>query len=133
MNGKAMQVDPAQLVSEFRENYMNAHALQAIAADTIPPETQLVTPDERPITEEDLSQEMRQLLADYQQTHPAAIVKLLKYQRIENGQPLLIVEEKDDQLPEKDSLLSLSQTVTFLTGDEFRVITDIVVAGIEGG
>ena len=73
---------------------------------------------------------LRALLTDYRQSHPRSKVTLLKYQRLENGKPVKIVEDESG-LPDEDKLLSLSETVTLTTSTEVRVITEIIVASIE--
>ena len=93
-------------------------------------ETDLKTPKEKPITEANLPLELRSLLADYRSHHPKATVTLLKYQRLENGKAISIVEDEAG-LPEEDKLLSLSQTVTLASSTEVRVVTDMLVASIE--
>jgi hypothetical protein len=129
MNEHEVQVDPRAVVRQFRKTYVNAHALRKVAPMALPG-ADLRTPQERPITEANLPQGLRALLADYRNAHPRARVTLLKYQRIENGKAISIVEDEAG-LPDEDKLLSLSQTVTLTTSTEVRVITEIVVASVE--
>lgn len=129
MNGNIVPVDPRQLVRQFRQNYVNAHALRKLTP-TVLHKARISTPHETPIMEGGLPQGLRSMLTAYRQSHPQAMVTLLKYQRLENGQPVTIVEDASG-LPDEDKLLSLSQTVTLTTSTDVRVITDIVVASIE--
>jgi len=87
-------------------------------------------PKEKPIKENDLPPGIRALLAEYRRNRPGAKVTLYKYQRIENGTPVVIVED-ERPLPEEDALLSLSETVTLTSSTEVRVITEMVVASVE--
>ena len=129
MNENEVRIEPRELVRQFRKTYVNAHALRK-SAPTALPGTDLKTPKEKPIKEADLPQELRSLLADYRKSHPGAKLTLLKYQRIENGKPVSIIEDEAG-LPDEDNLLSLSQTVTFASSTEVRVITEMVVASAE--
>ena len=52
---------------------------------------------------------------------------LLKYMRIVNGTPEVVVEDESGLPPDED-LLTLSQTVTLNSCDRLHVITDIFVA-----
>lgn len=129
MSTNEVQVDPRQLVRQFRETYVNAHELKK-GAPAAYKGARIATPKERPIRETDLPQGVRALLDEYRKGHPRSRVTLLKYQRIENGEPVTIVEDESG-LPDEDNLLSLSQTVTLTTSTEVRVITEIVVARVE--
>ena len=119
---------PRELVRRFRQTYVNAHALRE-RGQPLPHGAQLTTPRETPIREADLPHGVRSLLADYRRDHPGSKLALLKYQRLENGKPVRIVED-DSDLPDEDALLSLTQTVTLTTSTEVRVITEIVVASV---
>lgn len=129
MNENEVQIEPRELVRQFRKTYVNAHARRKSAPATLSG-TDLKTPKEKPIKEADLPKELRSLLADHRSRNPKTKVTLLKYQRIENGKPVTIVEDEAG-LPEEDQLLSLSQTVTFASSTEVSVITEMVVASAE--
>ena len=129
MSTNEVKVDPRQLVRQFRETYVNAHELKK-GAPAAYKGAQVTTPKERPIREADLPPGVRALLGEYRKGHPRSKVTLLKYQRIENGEPVTVVEDESG-LPDEDNLLSLSQTVTLTTSTEVRVITEIVVASVE--
>src|SRR5438309_1151693 len=101
-----LPVDPRELVRRFRGNYVNLHTLWTKGPHA-PDGVTLRTPQEAPISEADLSAGIRGGLADYRKKHPGARIDFLKYQRVENGQPVLVVED-DTGLPEEDALLSLS-------------------------
>src|SRR5215213_3339967 len=122
-------IDPREVVRAFRANYVNAHQLKKAAPSAFP-DTDIKTPKEKPIKENDLPPGIRALLAEYRRNRPGAKVTLYKYQRIENGTPVVIVED-ERPLPEEDALLSLSETVTLTSSTEVRVITEMVVASVE--
>ena len=129
MNENEVRFEPRELVRQFRKTYVNAHSIRKNAPMALR-ETDLKTPKEKPITEATLPQELRSLLADYRSHHPKTKVTLLKYQRLENGKAISIVEDEAG-LPDEDKLLSLSQTVTLISSTEVRVVTDMLVASIE--
>jgi len=129
MSTNEVKVDPRDLVRQFRETYVNAHELKK-RVPTAHKGARIATPKEQPIREAGLPQGVRALLGEYKNGNPRSKVTLLKYQRIENGEPVTIVEDESG-LPDEDNLLSLSQTVTLTTSTEVRVITEIVVARIE--
>jgi hypothetical protein len=129
MSEEEVQVNPRELVSQFRRNYVNAHAVKRQLPNAFRG-AKLHTLKEKPLKEADLPQEIRSLLMDYRKAHPRSKLTLLKYQQIENGNPVLIVED-EDVLPDESRLLTLSQTVTLNTSAEVRVITRIVIASVE--
>ena len=100
MNENEVQIEPRELVRQFRNTYVNAHALRK-SVPTALAGTDIKTPKEKPIKEADLPQELRSLLADYRSKHPKTKVTLLKYQRIANGKPVSIVEDETG-LPDED-------------------------------
>src|SRR5437773_5062435 len=86
MDKTEVPVNPRELVRQFRQNYVNAHALKKHAPTALEG-AHLSTLKEKPITEGDLPQDLRALLTEYRQSHPQAKVTLVKYQRLENGKP----------------------------------------------
>jgi hypothetical protein len=128
MIDKELPVDPQGEVRRVRQTYVNAQLLRSKVPSALPG-TQISTPQETPIREGDLPEGMRSLLTEYRQNHPHSKVTLLKYQRIENGKPVRIIED-DSGLPDEDALLHLSQTVTRMTSREVRVITEILIASV---
>jgi hypothetical protein len=128
MANTELAVDPRVEVRRFRQTYVNAHALRS-KQPTVFPGAQITTPRETPIVEADLPEGMRSLLTEYRRNHPQSKVIFLKYQRIENGNAVKIIEDESG-LPDEDALLQLSQTITLTTSTEVRVITEILVASI---
>ena len=129
MEETQVPVEPKELVRRFRQNYVNAHELRRRVPGALP-KADLKTRNEKPLRENDLPPGLRALLDDYRKRTPGTRVTLLKYQRLENGEPTTIVEDAAG-LPEEDALLTLSETVTLTTSSEVRVVTEIVVATIE--
>jgi hypothetical protein len=121
--------DPREVVRAFRETYVNAHELRRLAPSAFPG-ADIKTPKEKPIKENDLPPGIRALLSEFRRKRPGAKVTVYKYQRIENGVPVTIIED-ERLLPDEDKLLSLSETVTLTTSTEVRVITEMVVASVE--
>jgi hypothetical protein len=130
-NQNEVEVNPREIVQEFRRNYVNAHE----AKKRIPGAHQGVdvqTRGQKPLRENDLGPGIRRLLQDYRQAHPGTKIELLKHQRLENGTPTSIVEDETG-LPDEDALLTLSETHTLATSSEVRVLTEIVVASVTRG
>jgi len=123
------RIEPREVVRQFRNTYVNAHAVRKNTPTALPG-TDIKTLKEKPIKESDLPQELRSMLADYRSKNPKSKLTLVKYQRIANGKPVTIVEDETG-LPDEDKLLSLSQTVTLASSTEVTVITEMVVASAE--
>jgi hypothetical protein len=118
--------DPGDLLSRFRASYRNYYKLWT-TTESVPDGIVLETPTERPLDENDLPDGVRRLLEAYREEHPKERVVLVKYMRIVDGMPEVVVEDESD-LPPEEELLTLSETVTLNTRDHVRVITDIFVA-----
>lgn len=93
----------------------------------MPEGTTLETPAQRPLSESDLPPALRELAAGYRKEHAGDEPVLVKYMRIVDGEPELVVEDEAD-LPPDDELLTLSQTVTLNDADRVHVVTDLFVA-----
>lgn len=117
--------DPGELLSRFRASYRNYYKLWT--ATSVPDGTVLETPAAHPLGEDDLPDGARRLLAAYREEHPKEKFVFLKYMRIVDGFPEVVIEDESD-LPPEEELLTLSQTVTLNTDHHVRVITDIFVA-----
>jgi hypothetical protein len=128
MSDTGLDVNPRDVVRQFRQTYTNAHLLRKRVPNALP-DTVITKPQETPINEGDLPEGIRSLLNEYRRKHPHFKLAFLKYQHIEDGKPIKIIED-ESPLPEEDKFLSLSQTATLTTNTEVRVITDIVVASI---
>jgi hypothetical protein len=118
--------DPRDLLSRFRATYRNYFALAAMPAE-VPEGVVVETPATRELTESDLPEGVRRLLQTYREKHPDEKIVLLKYMRLVNGKPEVVVEDESG-LPPVDELVTLSQTVTLNTSDRVDVITDLFVA-----
>jgi hypothetical protein len=118
--------DPVDLLLRFRAGYRNYHTLVA-NADELPKDVVVETPATRPLDEQELPEALRRLLEDYRKEHPDEKLELLKYMRLVNGAPELVVED-DLDLPPPEELMTLSQTVTLNTSETVHVVTDIFVA-----
>jgi hypothetical protein len=129
MNKNEIPIDPGQLMRQFRETYVNAHALKKVAPQALEGAV-LATRKEKPLNEGNLPQELRSLITEYRQGNPGSKVDLLKYQQLVNGKPVIIIEDEGG-LPDEDSLLNLSQTVTMTTNTNVRIITHVVVASVQ--
>jgi hypothetical protein len=129
MSERQDEVNPRAMVRQFRESYLNVHEVKERVPDAFP-KAEVHTPKQKPIKENELSQGVRDLLREYRQRQPGRKITLLKYQRLENGEPVLVVEDETG-LPSEDELLTLSQTVTLTTAEDVRVITELVVARTE--
>jgi hypothetical protein len=121
------ELDAASVVRSYRANYVNLYGLWRNGTG-VPEGASLTTPAEQPIEELDLPVGLRDAMAQYQQSHPkAATLVPVKYMRIVNGKPELVVED-ERPLPEEQDLVSFSQTMTTTSLDEVAVVVDQLVA-----
>jgi hypothetical protein len=118
--------DPAELLLRFRSTYRNVHTLSE-GTDAPAAGVTVETPAAHPLGEGDLPEGIRRLLERYRKEHPDEKLELLKYMRVINGAPELVVEDELD-LPPAEELMTLSQTVTLNTSEQVHVITDLFVA-----
>jgi hypothetical protein len=118
-------LDAAALLRDFRDNYVNLYRLWGSGA-TAPPGVEIHTPTERPIESSALPEGLRTLLAVHRRSYPGETVEFLKYMRLENGQPVELVED-DQELPGEERLVTLSRTLTLLTHGTAQVVTEIFV------
>lgn|SRR5215469_4475901 len=118
--------DPRGLVQQFRKNYVNLFNLWTKGTRPAPQGLQLHRLAERPIRESEISEGLKQLLADYRAAHPDEEISLVKHMRIVNGTPELVVEDESD-LPADQEFLSFSQTLTLNTVESSQVITELFI------
>jgi hypothetical protein len=118
--------DPVDLLNRFRASYRNYHTLVA-NADEPSPDIVVETPASHPFGEGQLPEGIRRLVETYRVDHPDEKIELLKYMRLVNGAPELVVED-DLDLPPTEELVTLSQTVTLNTSECVHVVTDLFVA-----
>lgn len=128
MSERQDEVNPQAMVRQFRESYLNVHEAKKQVRGAFA-KAEVHTPKQKPVKENELSQGLRDQLREYRQRQPGRKITLLKYQRFENGDPVLVVEDETG-LPSEEELLTLSQTVA-LTTAEVRVITEVVVSRAE--
>ncbi len=118
--------DPVDLLNRFRASYRNYHTLVA-STDEPSPDIAVETPASHPFGEGQLPEGIRRLVETYRVDHPDEKIELLKYMRLVNGAPELVVED-DLDLPPTEELVTLSQTVTLNTSECVHVVTDLFVA-----
>jgi len=118
--------DPVDLLNRFRASYRNYHTLVA-STDEPSPDIAVETPASHPFGEGQLPEGIRRLVETYRVDHPDEKIELLKYMRLVNGAPELVVED-DLDLPPTEELVTLSQTVTLNTIECVHVVTDLFVA-----
>jgi hypothetical protein len=118
--------DPVDLLNRFRASYRNYHTLVA-STDEPSPDIAVETPASHPFGEGQLPEGVRRLVETYRVDHPDEKIELLKYMRLVNGAPELVVED-DLDLPPTEELVTLSQTVTLNTSECVHVVTDLFVA-----
>jgi hypothetical protein len=129
MSDQEETVNPRDLVRQFRESYLNVHEVKKRVPSAFA-KAEIHSPRQKPIKESDLPQALRELLREHRQAHPGQKVAFLKYQRLVNGEPVLVIEDETG-LPDEDQLLTLSQTITLTTSQDAHVVTDVVVARID--
>jgi hypothetical protein len=126
LDKRGLAPDPHDLLSRFRATYRNYFALSTTPS-ALPEGVAVETPATRELTESDLPEGVQHLLETYRDAHPDERIVLLKYMRLVNGKPEVLVEDESG-LPPVEELVTLSQTVTLNTSDRVDVITDLFVA-----
>jgi hypothetical protein len=121
--------EPRELIRRFRASYQNL-SRRWRGAGGLPPGVTLHTPQERPLTEVELPEPVRRLVAEHREQRPGRRLTFVKHLRTVNGEPVLVVED-DSDLPPEDAILTASQTVTLNTADSLHVVTDVFVARID--
>lgn len=121
--------EPRELIRRFRASYQNFYRRWRGAGGR-PPGVTLHTPQERPLTEAELPDRVRRLVAEYRGKHPGRRLTFVKHLRTVDREPVLVVEDESD-LPPEDAILTASQTVTLNTADSLHVVTDVFVARID--
>jgi hypothetical protein len=120
------EMDPAGAVRTYRENYVNFQTL--VGRETALEGVDLKTPAEQPIEELDLPAALREAMAAYQESHPKAPQLVpVKYMRVVNGKPELVIED-ERPLPEEQDLVTFSHTVTTTSIDTMAVVVHQLVA-----
>jgi hypothetical protein len=123
------QLDPRAFMREFRRTYVNFFTLWTRVERAVPAGVQLSTPAERPITDADLPDDLRALVATFRDQRRLRIA-WVKFMRTVNGRPAQVVED-ERPLPGEERLISVSRTLTLATGEELRVVTELFVGEIE--
>ncbi|MDX6400573.1 MAG: hypothetical protein QOF27_1179 [Gaiellaceae bacterium] len=126
MENPELAPDPRDLLSRFRATYRNYFALST-TPEAVPEGVVLETPATRELSESDLPEGVRRLLEAYREAHREERIVLVKYMRLVDGTPEVVVEDESG-LPPVEELVTLSQTVTLNTSDRVDVITDLFVA-----
>jgi hypothetical protein len=121
--------EPRELIRRFCASYQNLYRRWRGAGGR-PQGVTLQTPQERPLTEADLPERVRRLVAEYRGQHPGRRLTFVKHLRTVDGEPVLVVED-DSDLPAEDVILTASQTVTLNSADSLHVVTDVFVARID--
>jgi hypothetical protein len=120
------QMDAAAAVRTYRENYINFRTL--VGTETIPADFELTTPAEQPIEQLDIPIALREAMAAYQESHPKAPQLFpVKYMRVVDGKPVLVIED-ERPLPAEQDLVTFSHTVTTTSIDTMSVAVDQLVA-----
>ena len=125
MEAENSSTHPLYFVQNFRQNYTNLYKLWT-QMGSVPEGVTLRTPKEKPIQEKELSESLRTRLLAYKKTYPEGKIELVKFMRLVNGNPVLVIEDERG-LPEEDHILILSQTVALNTSDTAELVTEILV------
>jgi hypothetical protein len=122
----APEIDSVSAVRSYRENYVNLYSLWTKVSG-VPEGVELKTPAEQPIEELDLSGALRDAMAEYQRTHPKTRLTPLKFMRVVDGTPVLVIED-ERPLPDEDELVTFSYTVTTTSTEAVSVVVEQLVA-----
>jgi len=120
------EIDSVIAVRSYRENYVNLYTLWT-KLTSVPESVELKTPDEQPILELDLPAGLRAAMDEYQQSRPKQPLTPLKYMRVVNGAPVLVIED-ERPLPDENDLVTFSHTVTTTSTDAVSIVVDQLVA-----
>lgn len=116
-----------ELLRQFERSYVNFHKYFKSLPPGSLPRPQLLTPNERPLSEADLPLSLRAHLEHYRRSRPDERITLVKYMKTVNGGLQLVVEDEAG-LPPSDRLLCLSQTLTLYNEEVADVVTEVFVA-----
>ena len=125
MESENSSTHPLNFLQNFRKNYTNLYRLWT-QTGSVPKGVTLRTPKEKPIQEKELSESLRTRLLAYKKTYPEGKIELMKFMRLINGNPVLVIEDERG-LPEEDHLLILSQTMALNTSNTAELVTEILV------
>lgn len=81
MRYDTLPFDSREFVRRFRQNYINYYKLWTKVERAVPDEMELLSPRGAPITEEDLPEQLRSLLAAYRKSHPEEDISFVKRMR----------------------------------------------------
>jgi len=126
MNLSFPAIDPAAEIRDYRNNYVNISTL-AKTTD-MPKSMSLLSPGQQSIMSLDLPADLRAAMAAFEKTNPdGRTITAVKYMRITNGSPDIVVED-ESPLPNENDLVTFSQTVSALSAKSVSVVTHQVVA-----
>lgn len=119
-------IDPTAQIRDYRNNYVNIHNLAQTTE--MPRSMSLKTPKQQPILKVDLPAALRDAMAQFEKSNPdGRKLTAVKYMRITNGSPDLVIED-DTPLPEENDLVTFSHTVTVLSMKSASTVTHQLVA-----
>ena len=119
-------IDPAAQIRDYRNNYVNISSLAKTTA--MPTSMSLMDPAQQPIVNLDLPVALRDAMATFEKTNAdGRRLTAVKYMRITNGSPDLVVED-ESPLPEENDIVTFSQTVSAVSVKSVNVVTHQLVA-----
>src|SRR3954454_10234462 len=119
------KIDPAVTLRTYRDNYTNLYSLWTHVTG-VPDGVELKTPKEHPIEKLHLPSGIRDAMAEYERSHPKTPLTPIKYMRLVNGAPVLVVED-ERPLPDESDLVTFSHTVSTTSVDAVSVVTDQLI------
>jgi hypothetical protein len=122
------RIDPLTLVRSIRATYADLRRRGDDDAGQPAPLTRMrvATPADRPIDEDALPQAAQTLIDEYRAVHPDLDVVWERRMRADEAGPTLLVED-GRELPDEHELISVGITVTLMTSDSARVLTDVLL------
>lgn len=122
-------IDPVEYVRSMRENYVSIGNLltQTQTAGKLAEETSIRAPQEQPIAELPLPTGLREEMAAFQRDYQVASLTPVKYMRMVNGVPDLVIED-DAPLPEEQDLVTFSYTTSTVSLKAVKIVSHQVVA-----
>jgi hypothetical protein len=119
-------IDPAAQIRDYRANYININTLSTTTA--MPATMSLMSPSQQSLMNLNLPQALLDAMALFQKNNPdGRTLTAVKYMRITNGSPDIVVEDSSP-LPAETDIVTFSHTVSALSINSASIVTHQLVA-----
>ena len=119
-------IDPAAQIRDYRNNYVNINTLAKTTA--MPASMSLMSTSQQSIMNLDLPVALREAMALFEQKNrDGRRLTAVKYMRITNGSPDIVIED-DSPLPAENDIVTFSHTVSAVSINSANIVTHQLVA-----